>query len=179
MIGFDCFFFDYVRFISIQKRIIESRSNVTMHMHNTPHFENHMNLNMNLLTFDSGGIGVINRVIGCMANIISKVKSRVSTKISIDITWYLQSSKIFFFKQRTSSNHSTYRYQAASAHMCKIRKIVRVVWPECLKTCHFELFSAISSVFQQFVEKQNFFQESGSVISPLVQEMYSTLSYLC
>ena len=90
------FFFDYVRFISIQKRIIESRSNVTMHMHNTPHFENHMNLNMNLLTFISGGIGVINRVIGCLANIISKVKSGVSTKISIDITWYLQSSKIFF-----------------------------------------------------------------------------------
>ena len=43
----------------------------------------------------------------------------------------------------------------------KIRKIVRAVWPKYLKTCHFEHFETIVSMFQIFAVKQNFFSSSG------------------
>ena len=38
--------------------------------------------------------------------------------------------------------------------MCKIRKVVEVVWPEYVKTCHFEHFAAIFNSFPLFKVKQ-------------------------
>ena len=83
--------------------------------------------------------------------------------------------KQFFFKQQFFFQLRHILHMVTELHV-QNKKIARAVLSECLlmKTCHFELSTAIFSAFWLFMVNRNFFSSSGicHIILHMVAELH-------